>query len=179
MLIIPHFSVFASPWAKKVLNNLLKQGGVQGLRFEVRALRKCRQVFAVGAAISRPQTVDKPIQNKSDSHGESARGDGNPLSRYNLCKNGNFFGSSRFCRSSCRHFVDSLTRSAKALRVFPVREACASRLKTRKSCADFPLPAQRLRVNLRDSHLLSGKASVKMNSTGMKLSPEAELPENC
>ncbi len=33
------------------------------------------------------QTVDKPIQSKSDSHGESARGDGNPLSRYNLCKN--------------------------------------------------------------------------------------------
>ena len=43
------------------------------------------------------QTVDKPIQNKSDSHGESAIGDGNPLSRYNLCKNGNFFGSSHFC----------------------------------------------------------------------------------
>ena len=55
------------------------------------------------------QTVDKPIQNKSDSHGESARGDGNPLSRYNLCKNGSFFGSSHFCLSSCRHFVDSLT----------------------------------------------------------------------
>ena len=54
------------------------------------------------------QTVDKPIQSKSDSHGESARGDGNPLSRYNLCKNGNFFGSSHFCFSSCRHFVDSL-----------------------------------------------------------------------
>ena len=46
------------------------------------------------------QTVDKPIQSKSDSHGESARGDGNPLSRYNLCKNGNFFGSSHFCCSA-------------------------------------------------------------------------------
>ena len=57
-----------------------------------------------------PQTVDKPIQSKSDLHGESARGDGNPLSRYNLCKNGNFFGSSHFCFSSCRHFVDSLRR---------------------------------------------------------------------
>ena len=27
--------------------------------------------------------------------------------RSNLCKNGNFFGSSHFCLSSCRHFVDS------------------------------------------------------------------------
>ena len=58
--------------------------------------------------MAHPQTVDKPKQNKSDSHGESARGDGNPLSRYNLCKNGNFFESSHFCRSNCRHFVDSL-----------------------------------------------------------------------
>ena len=48
------------------------------------------------------QTVDKPMLPKFDTHGESARGDGNPLSRYNLCKkynlckNENFLGSSHF-----------------------------------------------------------------------------------
>ena len=68
-----------------------------------------RKRDAVGVPL---QTVDKPIQSKSDSHGESARGDGNPLSRYNLCKNGNFFGSSHFCFASCRHVVDSLKRDA-------------------------------------------------------------------
>ena len=31
-----------------------------------------------------------------------------PLFTYNLYKTGNFFGSSQFCCSSCRHFVDSL-----------------------------------------------------------------------
>ena len=61
------------------------QGLLTGARVCCRSLSEC--VRTVGAAISRPQTVDKPIQNKSDSHGESARGDGNPLSRYNLCKN--------------------------------------------------------------------------------------------
>ena len=40
--------------------------------------------------------------------GGSVKGDGESPFTYNPCKNGNFFGSSHFCRSSCRHFVDSL-----------------------------------------------------------------------
>ena len=61
------------------------------------------------------QTEDKPIQNRSDSHGESARGDWLFPLAFDIRKNGNFFESSHFCRSSCRHFVDSLGRAARRL----------------------------------------------------------------
>ena len=35
-----------------------------------------------------------------------------PPFTFNLCQNGNFFGSFHFGFSSCRHFVDSLTPPA-------------------------------------------------------------------
>ena len=57
---------------------------------------------------SAPQTVDKPLQTKLVLQGGSVKGDGESPFTYNPCKNGNFFGSSHFCPSSCRHFVDSL-----------------------------------------------------------------------
>ena len=52
------FFCFCKSLGEKSSEHFVKAGGVQGLRFEVRALRKCRQAFAVGAAISRPPSKE-------------------------------------------------------------------------------------------------------------------------
>ncbi len=47
---------------------------------------------------------------------EIVNGTGMPPFTINPRKNGNFFGSSHFCVSSCRHFVDSLSPLRKTRR---------------------------------------------------------------
>ncbi len=86
------------------------------------------------------------LRRRSDKQGRAVRGDGESPFPFKQSKNGNFFGSYRFCRSSRRHFVDSLSADQRpAPASSPASLARSSCMKPRRDAVWMSPPTTRPR----------------------------------